>query len=121
MKALILAAGLLAASGAMAATPEPARSEINYLLGAVEKSGCKFNRNGTWHDAQAARKHLEKKFAYLDKKDLAPTAELFIERGAATSSSSGKPYQMQCGTGAATTSSQWLGAELKRHRDGAKK
>ena len=117
MKALILAAGLLAAGGALAATPEPARGEINYLLGAVEKSGCKFNRNGSWHDATAARKHLEKKFAYLDKKDLAPTTELFIERGAANSSSSGKPYQMQCAGVKPVTSSEWLTAELKRYRE----
>jgi hypothetical protein len=117
MKALILVAAMMAAGGAFAATPEPARGEINYLLGAVEKSGCKFNRNGSWHDAAAARKHLEKKFAYLDKKDLAPTTELFIERGAATSSSSGKPYEMQCAGGKAVTSSQWLTSELKRYRE----
>ena len=117
MKELILAAGLMAAGGALAVTPEPARAEITYLLGAVEKSGCKFNRNGSWHDARAARKHMEKKFAYLDKKDLAPTTELFIERGAASSSSSGKPYQMQCEGAKPVTSSQWLNTELKRYRE----
>ncbi len=116
MKVLILAAAMMATGGAMAATAEPARSEIGHLLGAVEKSGCKFQRNGSWHDARAARKHMEKKFAYLDKRDLAPTAELFIERGAATSSSSGKAYQMQC-AGKTVTSSEWLGAELKRYRE----
>ena len=117
MKVLILTAAIMTAGGVMAATPEPARSEIGHLLGAVEKSGCKFQRNGSWHDARAARKHMEKKFAYLDKRDLAPTAELFIERGAATSSSSGKPYQMQCAGMKAVTSSEWLGAELKRYRE----
>ena len=116
MKALILAvAALTTAGGSFAATPEPARGEITHLLGAVEKSGCKFQRNGTWHDARAARKHMEKKFAYMDKRDLAPTAETFIERGASTSSSSGKPYQMQC-DGKTMTSGEWLSAELKRHR-----
>ncbi len=114
--AMLAAAMLMTAGGAVAATPEPARSEIAYLLGAVEKSACKFQRNGSWHDARAARKHMEKKFAYLDKRNLAPTAELFIERGASTSSSSGKPYQMQC-AGKTVTSSEWLGAELKRYRE----
>ena len=116
MKTLTLLAAMLAAAPSFAATPEPARSEITHLLGAVEASGCKFNRNGSWHDAKAARKHMETKFAYLDKRDLAPTAEAFIERGASKSSSSGKAYQMQCGTAPAMTSSQWLLDELKRYR-----
>jgi len=116
MKELILAAAALTTAGSsFAATPEPARGEITHLLGAVEISGCKFQRNGTWHDARTARKHMEKKFAYMDKRDLAPTAESFIERGASTSSSSGKPYQMQC-AGKTVTSGEWLTAELKRHR-----
>ena len=105
---------------AAAATPEPARSEIAHLLHAVESSGCKFNRNGSWHDAKAARKHLEKKFAYLDKRDLVHTAEQFIERGAATSSSSGKPYQMQCAGKAPVASSAWLRGELTRYREQGK-
>lgn len=121
MKVLLLAAGMVAAGVSAAATPEPARAEIAHLLQAVESSGCKFNRNGSWHDAGAARKHLEKKFAYLDKRDLAPSAELFIERGAASSSSSGKPYQMQCAGAAPVTSSAWLTAELGRYRGQAKK
>lgn len=116
MKKGILLAAIIAASPSFAATPEPARSEIAHLLGAVEASGCKFNRNGSWHDAKAARRHMETKFAYLDKRDLAPTAEAFIERGASTSSSSGKAYQMQCGAAAAVTSSQWLHDALKHYR-----
>lgn len=116
MKTVLLAAALMAASAAGAATPEPARKEITHLLDAVEKSSCQFNRNGSWHDALAARKHLEKKFAYMDKRDLAPTAELFIERGASTSSSSGKPYEMRCGA-KTVTSSEWLSGELKRYRE----
>lgn len=116
MKAILLAAALLAASAAHAATPDVARTEISHLLGAVEASQCKFNRNGSWHDAKAAREHLEKKFAYLDKKDMVPDTERFIERGAATSSTSGKPYLMQCGAAKAVTSAEWLTAELKRFR-----
>lgn len=117
MKTMMLAAALMAASAAGAATPEPARGEITHLLGAVEKSGCKFNRNGSWHDALAARKHLEKKFSYMDKRDLAPTAEAFIARGASTSSSSGKPYELQCAGAKTVTGSEWLTAELKRYRE----
>lgn len=116
MKAMLIAGALLASCGASAATPQAARTEIRHLLGAVETSQCKFNRNGSWHEAKAARAHLEKKFAYLDKKDLVPDAERFIERGASSSSASGKPYLMQCGGARPVTSAEWLSAELKRFR-----
>ncbi|QYF94451.1 DUF5329 domain-containing protein [Massilia sp. PAMC28688] len=115
MKTLILATAM-AASLANAATPDVTRAEVAHLMNAVEKSQCKFNRNGSWHDATAARKHLAKKFDYMAKRDLVPSTEAFIERGASTSSTSGKPYQMQCGSGAAIASGQWLMAELKRYR-----
>ncbi len=119
MKALILVAAM-AANMATAATTDATRAEVTHLMNAVEKSQCKFNRNGSWHDAKAARKHLAKKFDYMVKKDLVPNTEAFIERGASTSSSSGKPYQMQCGGGAAMTSGEWLTAELQRYRAGSK-
>ena len=119
MKTLILAAALTA-NIATAATSPATRAEVMHLMAAVEKSQCKFNRNGSWHDAAAARKHLAKKFEYMDKKDLVPSTEVFIERGASSSSSSGKPYQMQCAGAAPVTSGQWLTAELQRYRAGAK-
>ena len=123
MKVMITVAALAASvmvNSAGAATSGATRAEVTHLMNAVEKSQCKFNRNGSWHDAKAARKHLAKKFDYMDKKDLAPSTEVFIERGASTSSSSGKPYQMQCQGAGAVTSSEWLMAELKRYRAGAK-
>lgn len=116
MKALLIAGALIASCGAGAATPEAARTEIRHLLGAVEASQCTFNRNGSWHAPKAARAHLEKKFAYLDKKDLVPDTERFIERGASSSSASGKPYLMQCAGARPVTSAEWLTAELKRLR-----
>ena len=119
MRALIIAAALVTAT-ASAATPDGTRAEVAHLMNAVEKSQCKFNRNGSWHDAKAARKHLAKKFEYMDKKDLVPSTEAFIERGASTSSSSGKPYQMQCQGSAPVTSGAWLTAELKRYRAAAR-
>lgn len=115
MRSLAIAV-LLTANVVTAATPDAARAEVAHLLDAVEKSQCKFNRNGSWHDASAAKAHLQKKFEYLDKKDLVPDAERFIERGAAKSSTSGKPYQMQCAGVPAVTSADWLTAELKRIR-----
>ena len=113
-------AGATATVTATAATSDATRAEVTHLMDAVEKSQCKFNRNGSWHDARAARKHLAKKFDYMVKKDMVPSTEIFIEKGASTSSSSGKPYQMQCQGAAAMTSGEWLSAELKRYRAGAR-
>ena len=115
MKALWLIGALVAAS-AQAAAPPATQTEVARLLAAVEKSQCKFNRNGSWYDAKTARAHLEKKFAYLDKRDMVTTTENFIERGASTSSSSGKAYEMQCGSAKAVTSAVWLAEELAKIR-----
>ena len=115
MKALVLIAALLAGQ-ANAATPAVTRAEVTHLMAAVEKSGCKFNRNDSWYSGAEARAHLQKKFDYLDKKDVLTTAESFIEKGASTRSMSGKPYEMQCGSAKAVTSSAWLIEELGRYR-----
>lgn len=116
MKALFLVGSMLAANLAFAATPEATKAEVNHLLTAVEQSNCRFNRNGSWYDAKSARKHLASKFEYLDKKDLLPTAESFIQRGASSSSSSGKAYQMKCEGQPAITSTVWMIEELNRYR-----
>ena len=116
MRALVLTAGMLAAGLACAKAPEATRTEVAHLMAAVEKSQCKFNRNGSWYDAKTAREHLQKKFDYLDKRDMVTSTESFIERGASTSSSSGKAYEMQCGGAKAVTSAGWLTEELNRIR-----
>jgi hypothetical protein len=107
---------MLGAAQAMAATPAVTRTEAAHLMAAVEKSGCKFNRNGSWYDGAQARAHLQKKFDYLDKKNMLTTAESFIEKGAAASSTSGKAYQMQCAGAKVVSSAEWLTAELQRYR-----
>ncbi|MDQ1922237.1 DUF5329 family protein [Massilia pseudoviolaceinigra] len=111
-----LAAALWSAGSAFAATPDVTRTEITRLLDAVEKSQCQFNRNGSWHDARAARAHLQKKYDYLDKKKLLTSTESFIERGATGSSMSGEAYQMRCPGTAVVNSADWLKAELARVR-----
>ncbi|MFB9243312.1 DUF5329 domain-containing protein [Massilia antarctica] len=111
-----LSATLWSAGSAFAATPDATRTEVTRLLDAVEKSQCQFNRNGTWHDAKAARAHLQKKYDYLDKKNLLTNTESFIERGATGSSMSGDPYQMRCPGTAVVNSADWLKAQLARVR-----
>ncbi len=112
--ALVLA---LAAAGAQAAPlPAPARAEVDALLTRLQSSGCQFNRNGSWYNGADAKTHLLRKLEYLEKKDLVKNAEQFIDLGASSSSSSGKPYMVKCGTAAPVESKAWLGAELKAIR-----
>lgn len=116
MKIMILVGSILVGNMAMAATPDATKAEVGHLLNAVEQSKCRFNRNGSWHDAKSAKKHLMSKFEYLDKKDMLPTAESFIKLGASSSSSSGKAYMMACEGQQPVTSTVWLIEELNKYR-----
>ena len=40
-----------------------AQTEVNYLLGFIERSGCQFYRNGSWYDSKRAQEHLRTKKA----------------------------------------------------------
>ena len=116
LRAAGILAVLLAAPSAFAAEDARTRDEVAHLLDYLGHSGCQFNRNGTWYDAQKARAHLEEKYAYLQKRDMVPNAQAFIERAASASSMSGKPYEVRCGTAQAVPSGRWLGDELQRYR-----
>jgi hypothetical protein len=107
---LICCAGQLAA-----ALDETAQREIDYLLTHLETSECRFFRNGKWYDADRARRHLEKKLAWLAKRDLVDSAEQFIERAASESSRSGEPYLVHCG-GRVMLSAAWLTQQLQAFR-----
>ena len=99
------------------AEPAPAaRQEIAHLIGYLTASGCSFQRNGSWHDAAQAAKHLQRKYDYLQKRDLVASSEDFITRAASESSLSGTPYQVRCGSAAPVASAAWLKAELAKYR-----
>ncbi len=102
-----------------AAPDNTARGEIEYLLAHLEGSGCEFFRNGDWHDASRARRHIERKYDWLVRRDLVSSAEQFIERAAMESSRSGEPYLVRCPDQSAVPSALWLYEELGKHRDGA--
>ena len=119
-RVLGLLLGLALLSVASAAPPAIAQTEINYLLGFVESSGCEFYRNGSWYDSKRARGHLRDKYEVLAAAGQINTAEDFIEKAATKSSLSGRLYQVRCGGGEAVTSNQWLRHVLTRYRaDGA--
>lgn len=107
---------LAAASAGAAPLPAAARAEVDALLTRLQSSGCEFNRNGSWHAGAEARAHLLKKLDVLEGKGLVQTAEQFIERGAASSSMSGKPYLVRCPAKAPVESAKWLTAELQTLR-----
>lgn len=110
--------GLSLGSTIHSANLSPAdKSEIEHLLAYIEKSGCRFYRNGTWYnDPKAAREHVEKKYEYFLKKGKITSAEDFITWAATKSEISGRPYKVQCGTGPAEPFAPWLTAELNRYR-----
>jgi hypothetical protein len=115
--ALALAWGLATSLMAWSGPPQKqTQTEVTHLLTYLDRSGCEFFRNGTWHDAHQARDHLEMKYSYLLKKNLVHSADDFIAGAATASSMSGQAYQVRCGDGAAVPSADWLRAELTRFR-----
>ncbi len=109
---LIGLVALLLGGTAQAAPSEAARREIAGLIGALDGSSCRFQRNGSWHDAAEARAHLQRKYDYLLRKDKVDTAEQFIERAASQSSMSGKPYRIACPGQPEQTAAVWFTARL---------
>jgi hypothetical protein len=108
---------LLVMGIAFAQSPAPAASrEINQLFAALENSRCEFNRNGTWHNAQAATKHLQRKYDYLLEKNLVTSAESFIDLAATKSSLSGRPYLVRCGNVQPVPSKSWFTGQLEELR-----
>jgi hypothetical protein len=110
---LVLAASLWIA--AFAAQPH---TEVEQLLSRLAASGCKFQRNGSWHNAADARAHLAKKYQYLQEKRPQSTAEDFIALAASRSSASGKPYLVKCADQREVPSADWLTGQLKQLRAG---
>ncbi len=114
-----IAATLLCLLTAAAPAQEPSaatRKEIAHLFQALGQSGCQFQRNGSWHNANKAAAHLQKKYTYLLAKELVPTTETFIDRAASKSSLSGKSYRVRCPGAADVDSRAWFTAEVARWR-----
>jgi len=114
---LLLLLTIVFATAVSAASLSPAaRAEIDALLSRLEASSCTFNRNGTWYPATEARSHLLRKLKYLEDRGMVQSAEQFIERAASSSSTTGQPYLVQCGSGAPVQSGTWLLSQLQAMR-----
>ena len=110
---LLLVTVIFTAAGNAASLSPAARAEIDALLSGLEASSCTFNRNGTWYPATEAKSHLLRKLKYLEDRGMVQSAEQFIERAASSSSTSGQPYLVKCGSGAPVQSGTWLRSQLQ--------
>ena len=115
---LVLLTVVFAAVGAAAPLSPAARAEIDALLSRLDASSCTFNRNGTWYPATEAKSHLLRKLKYLEDRGAVRSTEQFIELAGASSSTTGKPYLVKCGSGAAVESGAWLQSQLRIIRSG---
>ena len=118
----LMAAGAitaLPATPAAAQTARPATNEIQTLLVAMEKSGCEFYRNGSWHTATDASAHLVRKLAEVERRHPPKSADEFIEVVATRSSISGEPYRVRCPGVAPIASAVWFRQTLERSRQTA--
>jgi hypothetical protein len=116
---LLLCCWLLMPTGAEADTlPPQAAAEIEHLLKHIRTAPCRFNRNGTWHEADEAAEHIDRKYRYLLRHDRIDSAEDFIRQAATASSISGRAYLVQCRSDTVQETANWLTgilAELRQH------
>jgi len=92
------------------------RTEAGFLLAYLAWSACSFYRNGSWHDANAARAHLRGKYDRLSVSNEIGNAEDFIDKVATRSSLTGEEYAVRCTDGASVPTATWLRAGLERLR-----
>ena len=110
-QALLMCAAVMATQSAPAAAPQ---DEIDHLIAYVERSHCRFVRNGVSTDSTAAAAHLRRKYRYA--KGRITSADEFIDHVASSSSMTGKPYLVQCQEQPAEESRLWLHKELTGYR-----
>jgi Family of unknown function (DUF5329) len=92
------------------------QSEVEHLLGSIQRSGCTFYRNGSWHDAKAAQAHLRGKYERLVTYGQLASAEQFIDKAATQSSFSGQAYRVRCSDGKEVPSRDWMREQLRQFR-----
>lgn len=115
MKSVLAALVLFTTFSAHADISPNTKQEISHLFTHLKSSGCEFNRNGSWYNADKAVDHLNQKYEYLLNKGLIVTTEDFIQKAAAESSMSHKPYMVKCGE-KDSTSATWFKDELIIYR-----
>jgi hypothetical protein len=103
-----------------AAETEPLSKTVDYLIAQVEKAdGVKFIRNGDEHTGKEAAEHMRRKYNHFKKEIKTP--EDFIEKCAAKSELSGKPYLIKKPDGTTEKCQDWMKSMLEEHRKSADK
>jgi hypothetical protein len=100
---------------AVADVPPSEKPEVEYLLGLVKTSACKFERNGNLYDGRDAAEHIEKKYEHF--RDKITSTETFIEYAATKSMISGKNYLIICPGAEPENTGDWLLKELRKYRE----
>ena len=112
VKKFIVSMILLAGTALFADTQQ----EIEHLLDFVEKTSCKYERNGKMYAGPGAREHITRKYEYYKEK--IKSAEDFIKYSATKSKMSGRKYKVHCPGQAVQNVGDWLQKELKKYRQG---
>jgi hypothetical protein len=107
------------APATLAAPPPQAAGEIEHLIAALGRSGCDFQRSGSWYPARKAEEHLRRKYKWLRDHDKVATAEQFIEGAGTRSSMSGLAYHVRCPGRPVVDSADWLRDRLREMRSGS--
>ncbi len=102
-------------SPAGADVPPSEKPEVEYLLGLVKTSACKFERNGNLYDGRDAYEHIEKKYDHF--RDKITSTETFIKYAATKSMISGKYYIIICPGAEPENTGDWLLGELRKYRE----
>ena len=114
MRALYLLLVAFSMIALCAADIDPVVKTVDYLIAQVEKSDCKFIRNGDEHTAKEAAEHMRAKYNHFKKKIKTP--EDFIQKCASKSELSGKPYLVKKPDGSAENCEDWMKNLLADHQ-----
>ncbi len=110
---LLLAMTVVGSTLRAAGKPLTETEKIETLITHIENlKDATFVRNGSDYDAKSAAKFLRGKWK-SQKKDIT-TATDFIEKAAAVSSTSGKPYRIRFKDGREVKCGEYLKEELKK-------
>ena len=95
------------------------KTKIEKLIKSVEGLEANFVRNGKEYPPKEAASHLKRKWERAMDSWFAPkketwTAAMFIEKVAAESSLSGKPYLIKFPDGRTQTAKEWLKIQLSK-------
>ncbi|MCW8964127.1 MAG: DUF5329 domain-containing protein [Gammaproteobacteria bacterium] len=105
---------LLPGFGMAFANADMMQGEIDHLLGFVEDTRCRYERNGNSYSGVQAAEHIRKKYRYF--RDEINSTEKFIDLSATKSTMSGQYYMVYCDDLPAQRSQEWLLEELQKLR-----